>query len=59
MEFFKYRKDKNSPWVEIAALIGPMGPKPEVGVDYFTETDKQEIVNEVIAALQNGDEVSY
>lgn len=33
--------------------------KPIVGVDYFTEEDKNEMVNAVIAALTNADEVSY
>ena len=32
---------------------------PEKGVDYFTEADKSEMVTAVLAALPNGDEVSY
>ena len=32
---------------------------PVKGVDYWTESDKQEIVNDVIAALPDGTEVSY
>lgn len=32
---------------------------PEKGVDYWTEDDKQEIIDAVIAALPNGDEVAY
>ena len=32
---------------------------PVKGVDYWTETDKQEIINDVIAALPDGTEVSY
>lgn len=44
---------------------GPQGPKgdpghtPVKGTDYWTEADKQEIVNSVIAALPDGTEVSY
>lgn len=44
---------------------GPQGPAgaagktPVKGVDYYTETDKEEMVQAVIAALPNGDEVSY
>lgn len=32
---------------------------PEKGVDYWTEEDKQEIVDAVLKALPNGDEVTY
>lgn len=38
---------------------GEDGYTPRKGVDYYTETDKQELVNDVLAALPNGDEVSY
>lgn len=44
---------------------GPQGPAgvagktPVKGVDYYTEADKEELVQAVIAALPNGDEVSY
>lgn len=44
---------------------GPQGPAgadgktPVKGVDYYTEADKEEMVQAVIAALPNGDEVSY
>ena len=45
--------------------VGPTGPAgadgytPQKGVDYYTEADKQEMVNLVLAALPNGDEVYY
>ena len=29
------------------------------GTDYFTESDKTELVNAVLAALPNGNEVAY
>ena len=38
---------------------GASGSTPVKGIDYFTDTDKTEIVNLVLAALPNGDEVSY
>lgn len=38
---------------------GTPGKTPIRGTDYWTEADKQEIVNSVIAALPDGTEVSY
>ena len=38
---------------------GSDGKTPVKGVDYWTESDKREIVNDVIAALPDGTEVSY
>lgn len=44
---------------------GPQGPKgdpghtPVKGTDYWTEADKQDIVNYVLAALPDGTEVAY
>ena len=38
---------------------GADGKTPVKGVDYYTEADKEEMVQAVIAALPNGDEVSY
>lgn len=38
---------------------GEAGKTPQVGVDYFTTADKAEIVQSVLNALPNGDEVSY
>ena len=38
---------------------GEKGDTPVKGTDYWTELDKQEIVNDVIAALPDGTEVSY
>ena len=38
---------------------GADGHTPEKGVDYFTEAEKAEIVNDVINALPEGDEVNY
>ena len=38
---------------------GADGKTPVKGTDYFTEADKQELVNAVIAALPNGNGVAY
>lgn len=38
---------------------GEDGYTPKKGVDYYTEAEKAEMVSEVIAALPDGDEVSY
>lgn len=38
---------------------GADGKTPVRGTDYWTESDKQEIVNDVITALPDGTEVSY
>lgn len=38
---------------------GVDGHTPVKGTDYFTDADKAELVNTIIAALPDGDEVSY
>lgn len=38
---------------------GTAGHTPVKGTDYWTAADKQEIVNNVLAALPDGTEVSY
>lgn len=38
---------------------GPAGYTPIKGTDYWTDTDKQEIINAVIASFTDGNEVSY
>lgn len=38
---------------------GTDGKTPVKGVDYFTEAEKEEFVNEVLNALPNGDGVKY
>ena len=74
MEILKYRKDVNSPWQDIVALVGPQGEPgrdgangkdgvdgktPVKGTDYYTEADKQEMVGLVLAALPAAEEVSF
>ena len=38
---------------------GVDGHTPELGVDYWTDADKQEVINSVLAALPDGEAVSY
>lgn len=38
---------------------GADGRTPERGVDYWTDVDKQEVINSVLAALPDGEAVSY
>ena len=62
MDILRIRKSPTDPWQEIAALVGPAGKDgytPIKGTDYYTEEDKQEIVQLALAAVVNGNEVSY
>ena len=43
----------------LASLKGDPGKTPEKGVDYWTPEDIVQIVNDVLEALPDGDEVSY
>ena len=46
-----------------ASLKGKDGYTPQLGIDYFTELDKEEMISKttdrVLATLPNGDEVAY
>ena len=44
---------------QLAALKGDKGDAPVKGTDYWTDADKAAIVNDVLAALPNGNEVAY
>lgn len=44
---------------ELKGEKGDKGDTPRKGVDYFTPSDVQEIVNDVLAKLPNGEEMSY
>lgn len=65
---------ENGNVIDIGRVMGPAGPigepggkgdpgvpgkTPVKGIDYFTATDKQEIVDAVLAALPDGTEVDY
>ena len=51
--------EEQGKYVSIPAIKGIDGKTPARGTDYWTEADKQEIVNSVIAALPDGTEVAY
>ena len=75
MEILKYRKDANSPWKDIIAIVGPKGKDGKNGIDgkdgidgkngidgkdyILTEDDKIEIVNLVLDSLPSGEGVAY
>jgi len=40
-------KDENGNWIPVPAIQGAPGPAPVKGEDYWTEEDKQEIINEI------------
>ena len=62
---YDYTADIINNWLKAIGLQGEQGIDgtpgytPQKGVDYYTEADKQEMVNLVLASLPNGDEVSY
>ena len=49
----KYRENANAPWHELEVLRGPKGNTPVRGTDYWTDADKTEIVDEVIAEIES------
>lgn len=46
-----YVRDENGKFVPVTTIKGDPGYTPIKGTDYFTEADKAEMVNAVIAAL--------
>ena len=75
MAILRIRDEKTGEWIEIETIQGEPGKDgytPQKGVDYFdgkdgvdgkdyvlTEADKQEIVNLVLQALPNSEDVEY
>lgn len=47
MGFLKYRSSPTGEWQEIYSIKGDDGYTPQKGVDYFTEEEKQGIINEI------------
>jgi len=45
-------RDENGNVFGIPAIVGPPGPKPVKGVDYWTAEDKAEMENAAINAAQ-------
>ena len=54
----KVRKP-NGEVVEVLAIKGKDGYTPVKGVDFFTESDKQEIVERVLASMPSAEGVKY
>ena len=61
MPVLKYYDQATNKWsyVGTSGPAGQDGYTPVKGTDYFTEEDKAELVEMVLAALPNGDEVYY
>ena len=66
MGFVKYRNGPNAEWKEIYALQGEPGKEgppgkdgepgapghtPQRGIDYWTDADKEEIINDILTTL--------
>ena len=51
-----YVRDENGEFIPVPALVGP---KPVKGEDYWTEGDKAEVVDDVLAALPSWEGGSY
>lgn len=51
MARLKYFNKETQKWEYADTALGVKGDAPILGVDYFTETDKAEIVRSVLAAL--------
>lgn len=52
----------NGVWQTVPAIKGDPGTNgttPVKGVDYYTESDKQEMVQLVLAAIPSSEEVNY
>lgn len=63
MEILKYRTAPDQPWIEMVGLVGPKGDKgdqgkdgytPVKGVDYYTNAEKQALIDEVRGAVSSG-----
>ena len=57
MEILKIKV--NGVWQTVPAIKGDPGTTPAKGVDYYTEADKQEMVQLVLAAIPSAEEVNY
>ena len=67
MEILKIRNKLTGKWASIPAIKGDKGDKgdkgengytPVKGVDYFTDADKQELIQDILSALPNTKEVN-
>ena len=56
---FVFTNGTSETTASIRGAQGPKGDTPVKGTDYFTDADKQEMVQSVIAAFTDGDTASY
>lgn len=54
MGFIKYRSGPDKPWQEIQGIKGDKGDTPVKGVDYYTEQDKNELIQEIQDSVIDG-----
>jgi hypothetical protein len=64
MSVLKFRNPETNEWQEITTIVGPSGPAgytPVKGTDYFTEADKNELINEVKDSVSapTADKINY
>ena len=54
MGFIKYRSGPGAEWQEIQGIKGDKGDTPVKGVDYYTEQDKNELIQEIQDSVIDG-----
>lgn len=54
MGFIKYRSGPDAEWQEIQGIKGDKGDTPVKGVDYFTEAEKNEFIQEIQDSVIDG-----
>lgn len=64
MSVLKFRNPETNEWQEITTIVGPSGPAgytPVKGTDYFTDVDKNELINEVkdLVPAPTADKINY
>lgn len=55
-------RDENGNWIEVPAIQGDAGKDgktPVKGTDYWTAADKQEIVDDVLSSIVDGEEETF
>lgn len=61
MSVLKFRNPETNEWQEITTIVGPSGPAgytPVKGVDYYTDADKNEIV-ELVSKDLSASKIKY
>lgn len=55
MGFIKYRSGPDAEWQEIQGIKGDKGDTPVKGVDYYTEAEKNELIQEIQNSVVDGE----